>query len=360
MTTATLVREDNTEGLPDAPAARLILPSGSLDDPEYYERWLATRRNGIGGADVAALFGLAGKYNSPRRVYEEKHGRSFDEDTEYAEVGREIEGFIAHLFSKRSGVPIAMPPGTLQNIERPWMQVNVDRYALDDAGAVVAPVECKNRSEYQIKDWDGDAPPDAPAIQCYWAMAVGGWKLGYVAGLVGGNKLRWFRLERDEEIIGELVEHCEQWYRRHVVEGFPPPADGLEDTANLLARLWEVKPESIATVDDDQAKALLERFEAADQKVKAAEEARRTIQNEMRLIAGANEIVRNTSGEVVWTNRQNGTFAPKRLEKARPDIAAKYRKTVEVLDVEALKSGPDKAVYSAFRARQLRVPSVKG
>ncbi|MER6976007.1 YqaJ viral recombinase family protein [Streptomyces carpinensis] len=360
MTTDTLVREDATEaeGLPDAPAARLILPSGSLDDPDYYQRWLATRREGIGGSDVAALFGLAGKYASPRRVYEEKHGRKVDEDNEYAEVGREIEGFIAHLFSKRSGTPIAIPPGTLQNIERPWMQVNVDRYALDpDTGAVVAPVECKNRSEYQIKDWDGDTPPDAPAIQCYWGMAVGGWDHGYVAGLVGGNKLRWFRLQRDEEIIGELVEHCEQWYQRHIVEGFPPPADGLEDTANLLARLWEVKPESIATVDPAKAQDILDRHALLEQKVKDAQDELRAVQNEMRLVAGANEIVKTSDGQVVWTNKQNGTLAPKRLEKERPDIAAKYRKTVSVLDVDALKTSPDKQVYTNFRARVLRVPS---
>lgn len=355
----TPVRETTTgaAGLPDAPAARLILPSGSLDDPAYYERWLATRRNGIGGSDVAALFGLAGKYNSPRRVYEEKHGRSFDEDTEYAEVGREIEGFIAYLFSRRSGVPIGMPPGTLQNLERPWMQVNVDRYALDDTGAVVAPVECKNRSEYQYKDWDSDTPPDAPAIQCYWAMAVGGWDHGYVAGLVGGNKLRWFRLERDEEIIGELVEHCEQWYQRHILEGFPPPVDGLEDTANLLARLWEVKPESVATVDPATARDVLARHELAEENLKRAQAELRTVQNEMRLVAGEHEIVKTPGGEVLWTVKQNGTLAPKRLEKERPDIAAKYRKTVSVLDVDALKASPDKDVYNSYRARVLRVPS---
>ncbi|MFE9127717.1 YqaJ viral recombinase family protein [Streptomyces sp. NPDC007148] len=357
----TMIEAPDTAGLPEAPTARLILPAGSLEDREYYERWKAVRCDGIGGSDVAALFGLAGKYASPRRVFEEKHGRSHDEDNEYAEIGREIETFIAYLFSKRSGLQIADPPGTLQNLERPWMQVNVDRYVLgEETGAVVAPLECKNRSEHQYKDWDGDAPPDAPAIQCYWGMAVGGWDHGYVAALVGGNKLRWFRLERDEEIIGELVEHCEQWYQRHIVEGFPPPADGLEDTANLLARLWEVKPEAVATVDAAKAVDILDRHAALEQRVKDAEADLRAVQNEMRLIAGVNEIVKTPDGRVVWTNKQNGTLAPKRLEKERPDIAAKYRKTVSVLDTDALKTSPDKDVYREFRARRLHVPTKGG
>ncbi|MFB7115175.1 YqaJ viral recombinase family protein [Streptomyces sp. NPDC056291] len=332
----------------DAPAARLLLPADASR-----EDWEAVRRNGIGGSDVAGILGLAGKYNSPRRVYEEKHGRSTFKDTEPAEIGREIEQFIAMMFSKRSGHQIAVPPGTLQNIERQWMRANVDRYVVDESGAVVlAPLECKNRSEYQIDDWE-DGVPDAPAIQCYWYMAVGGWSHGYVAALVGGNKLRWHRLERDEDIIGELVEHCEQWYQRHIVEGFPPPADALEDTTNLLARLWEVTPESVAEVDADTATKLLDDHARLAQKVKAAQDEVRLVENEMRLIAGENEIVKDSNGKVVWTNKQNSTFAPKRFREERPDLAARFTHQVDALDMDRLKTEePD--VYRTFRARQLR------
>ncbi|MGJ3559015.1 YqaJ viral recombinase family protein [Streptomyces sp. INA 01156] len=263
-------------GLPEAPTARLLLANGDLDDPEFRTVWELERRNGIGGSDVAGILGLAGKYNSPRRVFEEKHGRSTFQETEPAEIGREIEDFIAMMFSKRSGLDVAMPPGTLQNLERPWMRANVDRYVLGSDGCPVVPLECKNRSEYQIEEWE-DGVPDAPAIQCYWYMAVGGWTHGYVAALVGGNKLRWHRLERDEDIIGELVEHCEDWYERHIVEGFPPPADGLEDTTNLLARLWEVKADAVATVEVEKAKQLLADHASLTEKVKAA-------QDEVRLV----------------------------------------------------------------------------
>jgi putative phage-type endonuclease len=339
-------------GLPEAPTARLLLPSGDLNDPGFRRRWEQSRLDGIGGSDVAGILGLAGKYNSPRRVFEEKHGRPTFTETEPAEIGREIEDFIATMFSKRSGLDVAMPPGTLQNIERPWMRANVDRYVIGSDGCPVVPLECKNRSEYQIDEWE-DGVPDAPAIQCHWYMAVGGWSHGYVAALVGGNKLRWHRLERDEEIIGELVEHCEGWYLRHIVEGFPPPADGLEDTANLLARLWEVKPEAVAEVDAAKAKQLLTSHGQLTEKVKAAQDEVRKVENEMRLLAGENEIVK-ADGKVVWTNKQNSTFAPKRFREERPDLAARFTHRVDALDMDRLKT-EERDVYRQFRARQLRL-----
>jgi len=343
-------------GLPEAPAARLLLPNGDLNDPTFRALWERTRLDGIGGSDVAGILGLAGKWNSPRRVFEEKHGRSTFTDTEPAEIGREIEDFIARLFSKRSGLDIAMPPGTLQNIERPWMRANVDRYVLGSDGCPVVPLECKNRSEYQLDDWE-EGVPDAPAIQCYWYMAVGGWSHGYVAALVGGNKLRYHRLDRDEDIIGDLVDHCEQWYERHIVEGLPPAADGLEDTTSLLARLWEVQPETVAEIDADKARTLLDDHARLTDVVKAAQEDIRAVENEMRMLAGANEIVK-ADGQIVWTNKQNSTFAPKRFRDERPDLAARFTHQVDALDMDRLKAEePD--VYRSYRARQLRPAKTK-
>lgn len=334
-------------GRPDAPTARLLLPA---DAPE--EQWHAVRRSGIGGSDVAAILGLD-RYRGPRHVYEAKHGRDTERDNEAMEFGRELEDVIARSFSRRAGVPIITPPGTLVHNENAWMLANVDRYALDDAGAVDAPVECKNRSEYQADDWE-DGVPDSPAIQTYWYMAVGGWQYGWVAALIGGNKLRYHRLERDEELIGHLVETCGAWYQRHVVEGFPPPADGLEATTKLLGRLWQAKPEDIVDVDLAQARALRKERASLRAQIEALETALNRVENEMRL-ANEDAEVAKCGAAVAWSWKQNGNFAPKRFREAYPDLAAELTRTVEELDMDRLKAEhPD--IYTKFRARVLRVP----
>ncbi|MGW6420640.1 YqaJ viral recombinase family nuclease [Streptomyces sp. NPDC055055] len=332
----------------DAPTARLLLPSTATE-----EEWHRVRRSGIGGSDVAAILGLD-KYRGPRHVYEAKHGRDVEGDNEAMEFGRELEDVIARSFSRRSGIAISTPPGTLVHTERAWMLANVDRYALDETGAVVAPVECKNRSEYQADDWE-DGVPDSPAIQAHWYMAVGGWEYAWVAALIGGNRLRYHRLERDEELIGYLTETCGGWYQRHVVEGFPPPADGLEATKELLGRLWTAKPEDIAEVDIDRARALRKQRADLKAQIEALDTALTTVENEMRLINEAAEVAK-CGKSVAWSWKQNGNFSPKRFREAYPELAAELTTLVEALDMDRLKN-EHPAIYTEFRARVLRVPA---
>ncbi|AIV35550.1 YqaJ viral recombinase family protein [Streptomyces sp. CCM_MD2014] len=338
-----------------APTARLVLPSGDLNSSAYRTEWEAVRRLGIGGSDVAAIVGLD-KYRGQRHVFEEKHGREVVRDNEAMEIGREIEDFIARLFSKRTGVPIATPPGTIGHVDHPWALVNIDRDTLDpDTGEVVGPLECKNRSEYQLEEWESeDGPPDAPALQCHWGMAVGGYQRGYVAALVGGNKLRWHVVERDQEMVEHLLDYCGTWYQRHVVEGFPPPVDGLETTKDLLGRLWEVKPEAIAEVDLRKAKDLRSRKASLDAQIKDLAYQKTTVENEMRDLAGNADIVR-VGAATAWTWKANGNFSETDFRAQYPDLAAKYTTTVEVLDLARLKKEQE-AAYSACRGRRLYVP----
>ncbi|WP_326814075.1 YqaJ viral recombinase family nuclease [Streptomyces sp. NBC_01763] len=342
--------ESEVPNLPDAPTARLLLPADASR-----EEWLEVRRAGIGGSDVAGILGLGGKYTGPRHVYEEKHGRSTFKGNEAAEIGIEIEAFIAHMFTKRSGVATAEAPGTLVHVDRPWQRVNVDRYTFERPGPASGLLECKNRSEYQADQWEDGAVPDAPAIQCHWGMAVGGWDHGFVAALVGGNKLKWLRLERDEEMCEYLVDYCGKWFQRHVVEGFEPPADGLEATTDLLAKLWSVKAETIAEIDVAKAKELRARHADVKAREKAIKEELRLVENEMKLLTAENEIAK-ACGKPAWTWKGNGTFASKQFAEAHPDLVAQYTHMVPALDVDRLKDEqPD--TYAAFRARRLIVPA---
>ncbi|WP_228976741.1 YqaJ viral recombinase family protein [Streptomyces sp. DH12] len=335
-------------GHPDAPTARLILPA---DAPE--EQWHAVRRAGLGGSNIAALYGLD-KRHGARRVYEEKNGYR-EPDNTYTKWGRRLEASIAEGFEEDYGLATRKPPGTFAHIEHPWAIANVDRFVLDADGRAVAPLECKNKSEYLSGEWEGDEPPDGPALQAHWYMAVGGWSHAYVAGLIGGNRLQVFRLERDEELIEELFRYCGDWYQRHVVEGLPPAVDGLEATTELLARLWEVQPAEVVEVDLGKARDLRARRAALCEQIEALEAELNAVENEMRDAAGAGEIVK-AGGRPAWSWKQNGNFAPSRFRTEQPELAAKYTRLVEAIDTDRLKEDHPK-IYRQYRARVLRVPA---
>jgi putative phage-type endonuclease len=351
-----IITEPAIPGVDLAPEAHVVLPAGDMYDPAYRERWLAERQNGLGGSDVAVLLGfVSGK--GPWHVFQDKHGRGEDFDTEAMEFGRELEGPIARVFSRRTGIPVIEPPGMYANVERPWMLGNIDRLALDpDTGEVQGPVECKNRTEWQRTDWEQDEAPDAPQIQNLWYQATGGWSKGYVAACVGGNKLRWHPVERREDLVQHLVQWTGDWWQRHVVEGEEPPADGLPGTKDLLAHLWDVKAESVTEVAVEQARNLRRREKALSEAIDRAQRRLEEVQNSMRLLARENEIVHTPGRRVAWTWKQNGNFAPSRFAKDHPELAQQYAVTKTGIDTKALaKDHPD--LYRKYRARVLRVPS---
>jgi putative phage-type endonuclease len=353
--TATLT-EPTTPGVDLAPEARVILPTGDMWDPEYRKRWLAARLNGLGGSDVAVLLGfVSGK--GPWHVFEDKHGRGKDFDTEAMEFGREMEEPIARVFSRRTGIPVIEPPGMYVNVERPWMLGNIDRLALDaDTREVEGPVECKNRTEWQLTDWEQDEAPDAPQIQNLWYQAVGGWRKGYVAACVGGNKLRWHEVPRREDLLAHLVQWTEDWWQRHIVEGNEPEADGLPGTKDLLAHLWDVKEDAVAQVAVEQARNLRRRASALSAAIDRAQRRLDEVENTMRLLARENEIVKTPGGKVAWTWKQNGNFAPAKFAKEHPELAAQYAVTKTGIDTKALAKDHPK-LYRSYRARVLRVPA---
>ncbi|CAL9608732.1 hypothetical protein SUDANB1_05580 [Streptomyces sp. enrichment culture] len=338
---------------PDFPTARLVLPAGDMNDPAYRKEWLTVRRSGIGGSDVASILGL-NKRRGPRRVYEEKFGYEQPDNT-YMRAGRYLEPVVAEWFQDDTGLKTVTLPGTLAHVDHPHFLVNVDRGVLDAFGRIVAPLEIKTKSEYLADEWEGkeEAPEDA-ALQAHWGAAVGGWDHSYVAALIGGNRLTVFRQETNDELSAELFRLCGEWYHRHVVEGFPPAVDGLESTTELLAALWDVKPEAVAEIPLDHAKSLRARYFELKAQIEALDNELSTVKNQMRDDAGPNEVVK-AGGKPAWTWKQNGPLSESMLRRKYPDVAAEYVTTVQVIDTDRLKTEkPD--VYSACRGRRLVIP----
>ncbi|XVV35055.1 YqaJ viral recombinase family protein [Streptomyces sp. CA-100214] len=335
-------------GRPDAPAATLILPAGASR-----EEWLTVRRAGIGGSDVAAILGLD-DYRGPLRVWEEKAGYE-EPENDRMKWGTRLEGVIAEGFEEETGLVTAIPAGTFAHLDHPWALANIDRHVLED-GLVVAPLELKNKSEYVARKWEGnDEAPDSPAIQAHWYTAVGGYSHSYVAALLGGNRLTVFRQDRNEELIAELFRICGEWYQRHIVEGVRPKADGLKGTKDLLAALYDVKPEAVKEIPLSEAKELRARRASLKDQAKAVDDQLTEVENQMRDRAGNDAIVKSGKG-VAWTWKPTGKFSDKQFREKYPERVAEYTTTVEVIDSARVKAELPE-IHTKCRARVLLVPA---
>lgn len=183
-----------------------------------HEDWLEHRRLGIGGSDAAAICGLS-RYKSPMAVYLEKLGELPPvEDNPKMKAGRLLEPVIADWFAEDTGYKVWRQNAIFQHPEHPFMLANIDRWLPgQNAG-----LECKNTSEYCKDDWSGTQAPTEYILQCNHYMAVTGADRWFIAVLIGGWDFQWRVIERDEELIKNLITIEKGFWEEHVVAKVPP------------------------------------------------------------------------------------------------------------------------------------------
>lgn len=314
------------------------------------DQWLAFRRNGLGGSDAAAAFGLD-PYRSSYALWLEKTGRWGEDDAgEAAEWGTRLEPFVIRRYADaHPDVAVIPAPGILRSKSHPVLLANPDRFAIPASG-VVEVLEAKAPGLRMAVHWPEGELPDHYVVQVMHYLAVTGAPRAQVCALIGGQNYIERTVERDEETIGILQEQLSAWWTRHVVNDEPPAMDGTDRTADILGRLYKVDPDSIAELPGE-ALNLLEDLKVVKARESEISDERGLIENQLRELMGPME-VGLLDGRTAVTFKQNGTFAPKRFEVAHPDLAATYATTKPALDVKGLeRDHPD--IYAAFRARRL-------
>ena len=67
-------------------------------------------------------------------------------------------------------------------------------------------LECKTASPYMADHWKNGQIPIHYELQCHHYMVVTGADCWYIAVLIYGREFKWYRIERDEELINYLIE----------------------------------------------------------------------------------------------------------------------------------------------------------
>ncbi|UEP28010.1 YqaJ viral recombinase family protein [Burkholderia sp. B21-007] len=289
--------------------------------------WLAVRRTGIGGSDAAAAIGL-NPYMSPLELWLVKTGRADglprpdpDDTTSPTYWGTLLEPIVAASYTKQTGNRVRRVNAVLRHPTIPWMLANLDREIVGARDAQI--LECKTAGEFGARLWR-DGVPEYVQIQVQHQLAVTGKTAAHVAVLLCGQALEVHRIERDDALIGRLVE-LEARFWQFVESDTPPPADGSESADRALRHLY---PGHGGTVDFTDERHLSSAFAdlvavRAEIEARLAIEARlkQTIQQAM---GEATRAVFET-GEVSF-KRSRGSSAVdlKRLLADHPQFETQY------------------------------------
>lgn len=236
------------------------------------EEFLARRKAGIGGSDIAAIAGLS-PWRSPLDVYYDKVDPVIDfEDalpvgkTASLYWGTVMEDAIGKAYTKLTGRKICHYNRMLVHPDHPYFIGDVDFLAYCEDGSRPAKpkgeiitdlgIEIKT-CRYPSEDWGEAGTDEVPMYyfcQCQWYMYLIPSIMRFdLVVLFGGSDMRIYTIRRDDAIIARLAEIGWQFWNNNVLPQLPPPPRSLDEVR--MAFPTTTGRSMIASVELEQAVA---------------------------------------------------------------------------------------------------------
>ena len=300
------------------------------------DEWLRKRKCGIGGSDASSILGL-NPYRSSMAVYIDKIDEEIrcnqmdnglkenvvpkNNETNYKmELGNKLKGFVASEFMLRTGKKVRSINGILRNDKYPFAIANIDRAVVGEK----AFLECKVTNSFNKKEWEKTIPIHYQ-VQMNHYMAVSGASHCYVAALIGNEELVIHKLEKDEEMIAEIMKLEEMFWNNCVLgDDFPMP-DGSSDYSKTLDVLYKNSKEEELILFE--AESILDRYDEVVSLYKGFEKEKKAIEQYLKLQMQNYEIAYAGDRKITWKKQERNTIDTTRLKKEHPEIVAGYMKT---------------------------------
>lgn len=272
------------------------------------EAWLAERRKGIGGSDVAGIMGLS-PWATPVTVWLDKTGRAQPkEETEAMRIGTELEGFVARRYTMETGRTVQRYNTMLHD---GCLLGNLDRLVVMPGEKVASHqkeirtdtlLECKTSS----REWDGDVPVYYQTqVQHYMGLCPA-LKFADVAVLFLSRKhFEIYRVERDQAVIDHIQKHLREWWEEYVIADKMPKPTSEADCKLLWARSNPGK----RVESSEEIAAKIERYLDLKATAKKIKNGIDEIQSDLCAAMGDAEMICDTTGKplVTWKSPKDTT-----------------------------------------------------
>ena len=285
------------------------------------EEWLRYRKQGIGGSDAGAICGF-NPYRTAMQVYYDKTSDEIEDiDSEAMRQGRELEDYVAKRFVEKTGKKVRRANAMFYDESNPFMLADVDRMIVgENAG-----LECKTVSPYMAEHWKDDKVPLSYQMQCYHYMSVCTADRWYVAALIYGREFKVYILERDEEVIANLIRLEENFWNNYVQKRVLPEPDGSKLADSVIAEYYKNADSVIIPLQgfNDKLKRRQELVGLLDR----LETEKKQIEQELKIYLGDAEMAENEQFRVSWKNVLTNRIDSTRLKEEEPEIYKRYQKT---------------------------------
>ena len=285
------------------------------------EQWLRYRKQGIGGSDAGAICGF-NPYRTAMQVYYDKTSDEIEDiDNEAMRQGRELEDYVVKRFTEETGKKVRRANTMFYDEDNTFMLADVDRMIVgENAG-----LECKTVSPFMAEHWKDDKVPLSYQMQCYHYMSVCNADRWYVAALIYGREFKVYTLERDEEIIANLIHLEKNFWENHVLKRVLPEPDGSQLADSVIAKYFKNATSISVPLQgfDDKLKRRQELVGLLDK----LETEKKQIEQELKIYLGEAEVAENEHYRVSWKSVLTNRIDSARLKEEQPEIYKQYQKS---------------------------------
>lgn len=294
------------------------------------EEWLLFRKQGIGGSDVSIIAGC-NPYRSVFELWDDKRNKQgIDkieiENSDITHFGHVLEDVIRKEFISRTGLKVRKKNMLLRSRKYPFMIADVDGVIREEDGTYSI-FEAKTAIEFKNNDWKNEKIPLAYQLQVQHYLAVTGFKKAYIAALVGGNKFYWYKMNRDDKLIDQIIQMEAEFWQR-VQSGQEPSVDGSEATQNYLGEQYkESKTNSIVELNDSVIPTIQE-YKELKEEMDQLSDKKRKIENQLKMILKDHETGIIDDYVVKWKKVEQNRLDSAKLKKEYAKVYEKCQKMV--------------------------------
>ena len=210
-------------------------------------------------------------YASPLALWEMKSGLYTPTGSGRRGLWSRIKWGVIDAACEEEGIAVRRPEGAYIHAELDMMSARPDKEGSDDEGTTWCPIVSYNVAGTMADTWRNAVgewvAPEYVQIEAQHHMAVTGAERTFVVALFGGVTTRFFTVERDEDLVTDIVETIRDFW--NLVETGQRPGDRGERDAKVMSRLnSKVLPEMevVDKRDDPSFLALVEQKDALSKK----------------------------------------------------------------------------------------------
>lgn len=252
------------------------------------ERWLRSRKKGIGASDAPIVLGLS-PWKTALELWAEKRGLLDDvvQESEAQRMGRRLERIVAMEYRDRHPEQRVKNPGATKLTRHPehsFLFATLDR-TIEDTNDGLGVLEIKTTGERWADQWADDAPL-MYQVQLQHQMMVSGLEWGVLAVLIGGRQYVEYRYPKSTSFVANLLR-AELEFWKCVVTGEEPAYQPGPDVAKALERLHP-DDNGQTVVLGGEAFEIDERLLAVKQQIKTLEDEKDNLEGRIKSMIGAN------------------------------------------------------------------------